>query len=110
MLTVAAAILTIFGIVLLLLLTFHSESKVDTAIHKMERDFKELTGKQLRKPKLQCYIEGRDLANAVISLFIRNNAPTSVPSIPTAFSARVFARKNFSCAPETGKGIQFPVG
>ncbi len=34
----------------------------------------------------------------------------SVPGIPTAFSGRVFARKNFSCAPETVKSIRSPVG
>jgi hypothetical protein len=33
-----------------------------------------------------------------------------VRSIQTAFSGRVFARKNFSCTPETGKTIQSPVG
>ncbi len=33
-----------------------------------------------------------------------------MPGIPTAFSDRVFARKNFSSAPETGKSIQSPVG
>ncbi len=40
----------------------------------------------------------------------RNNAPTSVPTIPTASSGGVFARKNFSCAPETGKSMQSPIG
>ena len=34
----------------------------------------------------------------------------SAPSIPTAFSDRTFARKNFGCAPETGKSIRSPVG
>lgn len=67
-LTVAAAILTLFGIILPLLLTFHSETKVDTAINKMEQGFKELAGKQLRKPKIQCYIGGAILANSVITL------------------------------------------
>jgi hypothetical protein len=33
-----------------------------------------------------------------------------VPSIPTGFLGRVFARKTFSCAPETGKSIRSPVG
>jgi excisionase family DNA binding protein len=39
----------------------------------------------------------------------RNYASTSVPSVPTAFSGRVFARKNLTCAPETGKSIQSAV-
>ena len=33
-----------------------------------------------------------------------------MPSIPTAFSGWVFARKNFGCAPETGKSLQSRVG
>ncbi len=33
----------------------------------------------------------------------RNNAPTSVPNISTAFSGRVFTRKILSCATETEK-------
>ena len=63
----AAAALTIFGVLIPLLLTLRSEAKVDTAVRKMEQDFKELAGKQLRKPKIQCYVEGKPLVNSVIA-------------------------------------------
>jgi hypothetical protein len=38
-----------------------------------------------------------------VDFLIRNNAPTLVRSIPPVSSGRIFARKNFSRAPETGK-------
>jgi hypothetical protein len=41
-------------------------------------------------------------------LLNRNNAPTSVPTIPTASSGGVFALKNFLRAPIPRKIIQFP--
>ncbi len=52
----------------------------------------------------------RLLAVAQRRSVIHNNAPNSSPSIPTAFSGLVIARKNFTSAPENGKSIQSPVG
>jgi hypothetical protein len=61
-----AALLTIFGIVLPLFLTQTSTNRVNQAIERMDDKFNELAGKQLRKPKIVCYIDGNRLVNSVI--------------------------------------------
>lgn len=66
LLAIGAAFLTIFGIIIPMFLSIQSEKKVDAAIEKMETKFNELAGKQLRKPKIACYIDGKNLVNNVI--------------------------------------------
>ena len=61
-----AALLTIFGIALPLFLTQTSTNRVNEAIERMDDKFNELAGKQLRKPKIVCYIDGNRLVNSVI--------------------------------------------
>jgi len=107
-LAIGAALLTVFGAVLPMLLAFQSSNKVDSAIQRMEdrltqltdklsikvdasgqkmedkfvlladkssnridsstqrmeEKFKELAGKQLRKPKLDFFVEGKRLAGS----------------------------------------------
>jgi len=65
-LKIGAAILAIFGILLPLLIVFHSENKVDMAIQRMEQKFSELAGKQLRKPRIECYLDGKDLSSGLL--------------------------------------------
>ena len=66
LLAIGAAFLTIFGIITPMFLSIQSEKKVDAAIEKMETKFNELAGKQLRKPQIACYIDGKNLVNNVI--------------------------------------------
>ena len=61
-----AALLTIFGIVLPLFLTQTSTDRVNQAIERMDDKFNELAGRQLRKPKIVCYVDGNRLVNSVI--------------------------------------------
>ncbi len=61
-----AALLTIFGIVIPLFLTQTSTNRVNEAIERMDNKFNELAGKQLRKPKIVCYVDGQPLVNSVI--------------------------------------------
>jgi hypothetical protein len=68
LLAIGAAFLTIFGIIIPMFLSQQSEKKVDTAIERMENRFKELAGKQLRKPEIACYVDGKDLVNSIIHL------------------------------------------
>ena len=41
-------------------------SKLDTEIEKMETKFNELAGKQLRKAKIACYVDGENLLNSTV--------------------------------------------
>ena len=68
LLSIGAAFLAIFGILIPLFLSQQSESKVERAIEKMESDFNNLAGKQLRRPKIACYIEGKNLLNNTVYL------------------------------------------
>lgn len=72
--TLAGALLGVFGILIPLVLTINSSNqinnaidRVDRAITKMEQSFKELAGTQLRKPDIECYIEGKPLNNVTLS-------------------------------------------
>ena len=73
--TIAGALLGIFGILIPMILAINSSSQInkgivraDKAIEKMEESFKELAGTQLRKPEIQCYFNGRELANTVLNI------------------------------------------
>jgi hypothetical protein len=50
-----------------------SSSRIDTAVNKMEDRFRELAGKQLRKPRLQCLLDGKPLEGSTL-LLKRNSA------------------------------------
>jgi len=107
-LAIGAALLTVFGIIIPLLVVFQSSNKVDSAIQRMEERltqitdklsskvdasgqkmedkfailsekssnridsstqhmeerFKELAGKQLRKPKIDCFVDGKRLSGS----------------------------------------------
>jgi hypothetical protein len=62
----SAALLTIFGIVIPFFFTQTSTNRVNQAIASMDSKFNELAGKQLRKPKIVCYIDGDRLENSLI--------------------------------------------
>lgn len=66
LLTIGTAILTIFGIILPMFLTFQSARKVDEAIQNMEQKFNESAGKQMRKPRIECYLDGKDLVSGFL--------------------------------------------
>jgi len=65
-LAIGAALLTVFGTIIPLFLTLQSTNRADSAIEKMERKFEELAGKQLRKPVIACYVDGKPLANSIV--------------------------------------------
>lgn len=67
-LAIGAAFLTIFGIFIPIFLSQQSENRVDAAIEKMESKFNELAGKQLRKAKIACYVEGENLTNNIVRI------------------------------------------
>lgn len=48
-----------------------SSSKVDNAIAEMRKEFKELAGNQLRKPFLECYVNGKSLEGALLRVLPR---------------------------------------
>ncbi|MCK9295223.1 MAG: hypothetical protein M0P70_09060 [Desulfobulbaceae bacterium] len=66
LLTLGAAFLAIFGTFIPLFLTQQSTNRADSAIEKMERKFEELAGKQLRKPVIACFVDGKPLANSIL--------------------------------------------
>ena len=66
LLAIGAAILTIFGIVLPMLIASQSANRVDMAIQRLEQKFTELAGKQLRKPRVECYADGKDLVTGLL--------------------------------------------
>ena len=70
-LVIAGGLFIIFGLIIPLYLAAQSTYKVDNAIEKMENSFKDLAGKQLRNPDLDCYVEGKRLENS--TLIIDNN-------------------------------------
>jgi hypothetical protein len=49
-------------------MTANSSTRVDTSIQRMEDRFRELAGKQLRKPKLECFISGKRLMGTSLVL------------------------------------------
>lgn len=63
-----AAFLTFFGAVLPMWLTNRSADKVDRAIDRMEARFEKLAGHQLRKPDIECYLEGKGLGGSVLEI------------------------------------------
>lgn len=63
---IGLALLTVFGIILPLIMTLSSANRVDQAIEKMDQNFNELAGKQLRKPKIACFVDGHPLENSTI--------------------------------------------
>lgn len=76
-LVLAGVFLTVFGILLPLWIANSSsdksekavaamEDKTDRAIDKMEARFRELSGTALRKPELDCFIDGKKLDGAVL--------------------------------------------
>ncbi|MBK9982818.1 MAG: hypothetical protein IPP15_10420 [Saprospiraceae bacterium] len=52
-------------------------ANIDNAIYNMQSQFKELAGTQLRKPILECFINGRPIEGAVVTLSA-NHANTVV--------------------------------
>jgi hypothetical protein len=67
LLSVGAAALAIFGILLPLYLVYQNNERVDKAIERMDNNFKELAGRQLRKPLLTCLVDGNNLENNTIT-------------------------------------------
>ncbi|MFH1216486.1 MAG: hypothetical protein V1706_08290 [Pseudomonadota bacterium] len=66
LLALGVAFLAIFGTFIPLFLTQQSTNRADSAIEKMERKFEELAGKQLRKPVIACFVDGKPLANSIV--------------------------------------------
>jgi hypothetical protein len=46
------------------ILSEKSSNRIDSSTQRMEERFKELAGKQLRKPKLDCFVEGKRLSGS----------------------------------------------
>lgn len=61
LLALGAFFLTVFGIALPLYQTNQAKEEVQVAINKMEERFDKLAGKELRKPDIECYYEGKPL-------------------------------------------------
>ena len=53
-----------------------NNSKVDQSIQKMEREFKELAGNQLRKPKLECLLNRTNLEGNTLILYPNQQSET----------------------------------
>ena len=67
---IASGLLALFGVIIPLWLTNRSADKVDIALADMQRQFKELAGVQLRKPSLECFLDGKSLEGSVMSFAI----------------------------------------
>jgi hypothetical protein len=67
LLTIGGALLVIFGILLPLFLVFQNNERVDDAIGRMDNNFKELAGKQMRKPSFACFVDGKHLENSTLT-------------------------------------------
>jgi len=81
--TIGAAFLTIFGLIIPIFISLQSENKVEKAIDRMELKFSELAGTQLRKPKMSCYINETNLTNS--TMLIR-------PEVEKAVSGKVIVK------------------
>lgn len=67
-LAIGTALLISLGVIVPIWQTTISTKKVDTAIREMREEFKELAGIQLRKPDLECFVDGKNLENAVLDI------------------------------------------
>lgn len=76
-LVLGAALFAIFGLILPMYLTFQSTEKVDRAIEKFEQRFEELTGNQVLKPEIDCFVNGKALTNSTL-LFNKQNINRSI--------------------------------
>lgn len=68
------AIFGIFGAIIPFAIALFQASRVDTAIDKMENNFKELAGKKLRDPKIVCKINNESLFDNIVVI---NNSKTT---------------------------------
>jgi hypothetical protein len=64
----SAALIAVFGIILPMWQTQTLKEDVHRAIDNMEKRFAELTGEQLRKPEIECYLDGEKLEGAVMHI------------------------------------------
>src|SRR6185436_26935 len=64
---IGGGLLALFGIIIPMWVTNRSADKVDTAVADMQRQFKELSGVQLRKPSLECLLDGKSLEGSVLN-------------------------------------------
>ena len=69
--TIAGGMLVLFGIIIPIIFTYQSTTRVDRAVEKMELRFKELAATQLRKPDFDCFVNGKRLENQ--TLYIKND-------------------------------------
>jgi hypothetical protein len=72
LLSLSGAALAIFGIFLPFYLAYQNSERVDKSIERMDNNFKELEGRQMRKPALSCFVDGKILEESTI-IFSRNN-------------------------------------
>jgi len=68
MVTIVLALLALLGVILPFVISFRQDTRVDRAIDRMETSFKELAGKQLRKPNIVCRNGNELLLNSVFHL------------------------------------------
>jgi hypothetical protein len=64
---IASGLLALFGVIIPLWLTNRSADKVDAAVADMQKQFKELAGVQLRKPSLECLLDGKSLEGSTLN-------------------------------------------
>lgn len=74
LITVVLALLALLGVILPFVLSIRQDARVDRAIDRMETSFKELAGKQLRKPNIICKNGNELLLNSVFHIMGRENA------------------------------------
>ena len=101
----AGALLGVFGILIPLLVTINSSNQIDKAIErvdksieKMQESFKELAGTQLRKAKLQMFIDNNALENS------------QVYYVDAKFRIRYFELKNVGDAPAENIRVKLYLG
>jgi hypothetical protein len=63
---IVTILLAVVGIGLPIYQLIASDRRIDQAIQRMDQQFAQLAGKQLRKPKIECTVDGKDLLNSTV--------------------------------------------
>jgi hypothetical protein len=65
--TILLALFALLGVIYPFISSSKQEARIDREIDSMEIRFKELAGKQMRKPLLACFVDGKNLENSTLT-------------------------------------------
>jgi len=92
------ALFVVFGILLPIYITYTAKSDVNEAIKNMKEEFSRLAATQLRKPIIDCTVNGRSLRGSLVTL------------VNGAFSFQYFELKNIGDAPANNIRVRLLFG